>query len=56
MVGNNTLIVCEALLQSIVQEWIDRNFVTKPKVIGIRTHDQTSRTFEIKITDKDVHE
>lgn len=35
MKGNNTLTVNTELMVQILQEWIDRNIVTKPKVTGV---------------------
>ena len=35
MIGNNSLTVCPALMIQIVQEWIDRNVASKPKVTQV---------------------
>ena len=35
MKGNNTLTLCPLQMQIIVQEWIDRNLVTKPMVTSV---------------------
>lgn len=37
MKGNNSLVLCPAEMQIIVQEWIDRNIKTKPRVTNVRT-------------------
>lgn len=57
MRGNNSLLLCEAQMITIVQEWIDRNFATKPKVTCVSRASSGSGardTFEVSLTDPPV--
>lgn len=49
MKGNNTMTVCPALMNEIVQEWIDRNVVSKPEVKSV-VH--TNDGFKIGLSEK----
>lgn len=49
MKGNNSLILCPAEMQIVVQEWIDRNIKTKPRVTNVRTNGTGS--FEVVLSD-----
>jgi hypothetical protein len=52
--GSNTLKINEATLMRAVQEWLDRNMLTAPRVTSITfvSHGGHDRGFEIGITDQ----
>ena len=57
MRGNNVLSLCEAQMITIVQEWIDRNIATKPKVTCVTRSSSGGASrdmFEVSLTDPPV--
>lgn len=54
MKGHNSMTLCEAQVQIIVQEWIDRNMTTKPLVTAVRGGNGSgARTFEVMLSDEE---
>ncbi len=52
MTGNNTLTVCEAQMIKIVQQWVDGEYKSKPKVSGVKpSKEHQSHNFDIKLLD-----
>lgn len=51
MKGHNCLQLCELQMQVIVQEWIDRNFATRPKVRSVSPDREGG--FTVRLSDEE---
>ena len=51
MKGNNYMTLCEAQMQVIVQEWVDRNIKDKPLVTSVNYGGNSEHSFRVIFSD-----
>ena len=56
MIGDNRLTLCEAQMQVIVQEWLDRNMPNSaPLVVGFNYNfNSVTTVFEVKLAQRGI--
>lgn len=49
MTGSNSLHICEAQLIDIVQQWVNKEFKTKPEVVSVHESKDITSMFTVKL-------